>query len=452
MAGYTAPGVTLTEVFRPSTVNLVTSLRIPCIIGKAATYITVTNEAVERSSTGYADDLANTASGIVSILTVGSQKNLDDYIVTTDYSLVSDQVLWTSTGTSPTTGTDYYVSYTYTRPTTDYKYKEFTNLGALIQDLGPIEDDTQNISLMAYVMMKKNNVSRVATVQVQSPYSATNFNNAIDLAKAREIQDIVALSTSTTVQAYARAHVIERSLPQNKKERIYWTGSASGTTYTAISARAIALLAENVVYVSPTRAKCAYIDAITKLEVITVVDGAFIAGAVCGFRDQFLDPAQPILRRQVQGLELYDEDLETYFTDTIMDSMAGNGVLVLAPTSTADLTPKIRDDVTTDTTTVEKTELNVITAKHYMNKVIRTRMDDTFIGQKIINRAYYSDIVNNYLSLILQRALADAIISQIVTTSATILAATPRTVNIYYEYIPIYSNKIISGEYVLTSG
>ena len=80
------------------------------------------------------------------------------------------------------------------------------------------------------------------------------------------------------------------------------------------------------------------------------------------------------------------------------------------------------------------------------------RLDETFIGRKIINRAYYADIVNNYLSLILGRVLADAIISEIVTTSAVILSATPRTVNIYYEYIPIYSNKIISGEYLLTSG
>lgn len=462
MAGYIPPSVRLTEVTRPNTVNLLTSLRIPVIIGKAATYISVTNEAVVRSTTGLVDSLTYSSLGVVSIQSVGSQAGLSDYHAypyntSTGYSLVGNNVVWaTGTGSNvPTVGSTYYVSYRYTRPAADYKYKEFTDLASLLTDLGDIQNDTQNISLMAYVMMRKNGVSRLGTVQVASPYSDSDFEDAIDLTKYRDIQDLVVLNTNFAVQSYARAHAIERSLPQNQMERIVWTGPSSllavgdAQTSNTMIYNAIALKSENVVYVSPTRAKVSYVDATTRLETTAVVNGPFIAGAVAGLRDSYTDPAQPILLKQVQGVELYDEDLEDYFVDPIMNSMAENGILVLNPIN---LVPEIRDDVTTDTSTVERTELNVVTAKHYTSKIVRTRLKENFIGNKIINRPLYASIVNNYLNQILGLLVSQAIISQVVSTTAVILPATPKTVNITYEYIPIYTNKLISGEFSLTAG
>ena len=108
--GYSLPGTIIEEIQNPASVNPTTTQRTPCFIGVASPYIKVISEAVVRGSGSLADDLAYTSEGIYEIIQCGSQKGLGNYIEGTDFDLVGDQILWTSSGIV-TEGATYYVTY-----------------------------------------------------------------------------------------------------------------------------------------------------------------------------------------------------------------------------------------------------------------------------------------------------------------------------------------------------
>ena len=161
--GYRLPGTKIEEITSPSSVNPSSPQRTPCFIGTASANITVTNEEVTRGS-GLTDSLAYTSSGIYEIIRCGSQKGLGNFVEDTHFTIVANQIQWTSTGVMDA-GAKYYVTYKYVRPSTDYIYKEFYSYEDVLADLGD-NIPANPLVMISNLAFRYYNLPKIATVQV----------------------------------------------------------------------------------------------------------------------------------------------------------------------------------------------------------------------------------------------------------------------------------------------
>lgn len=448
--GYTLPGTTIEEIQNPASVNPTTTQRTPCFIGVASPYVKVTYEAVVRSSTGLIDDLEYTSEGIYEIIECGSQRGLGDYVEGTDFNVTSDQIVWTSSGIV-TEGATYFVTYKYNRPSTDYIYKEFTSYEDVTTDLG---DDIPDhpLVMISKLALRYYSLPKIAIVQVPSTETSTDYINAIDAAKYRDVQTICALTTNTTVQGYLVNHVLERSLKDNGRYRVTYMGMPVGTPIgsdsdpTSLKGKAVSIKQERVVLVNATRALYYYNDPATNEEASTVVDGAFIAATVAAYRDSFINPTTTLLNKIFSGIELYDEDYDDYYSEQQLTAAGESSLFLLAPSGGF---VKVIDDLTTDNSTVERNNINIITAKDYIAKDVAIQIDRTFKGSLIKNRPNYAGVVQNYLQTLFKTYLNNNVIEQIGTLKVTLPPERRDTVRLFYSYYSVYTHKYTEGTYAL---
>lgn len=448
--GYRLPGTIIEEVTSPKSVTPTTTQRVPCFIGTASAYIKVKNEEVVRSSTGLADDLAYTSEGISEVIACGSQAGLSDYVEGTHFDLTGDQIVWTSSGVV-TIGATYFVTYKYTRPDDDYKYKLFYNYEDVLDDLGDDIPDNPLVNICK-LALRYYNIPAVAVVQVPATETTQDYSDALDLIKYRDIQTVCALSYSSTVQSLVRSHVIERSLPDNGRYRITYMGATSGTDVgdesdsSSLRGKAVDLRHERVIFINATRGKYYYNDPDTREEQTAVVEGPFIAAAIAAYRDSFVGPTTTLLNKSIPGIELYEEDYDDYYSEYQLTLCGSSSLFLVAPANGA---IKVIDDLTTDNSTVERNNINIITAKDYIAKDVAIQMDRTFKGSLIKNRASYAGIVQDYLGTLFKTYLANNVIEAIGTLKVSLPSDRRDTVSIYYSYYCVYTHKYTEGEYAL---
>ena len=460
--GYRLPGTIIEEITEPSSVNISSSQRTPVFIGLASDYVFVKQEEVVISSTGV-NDLLYTARGIYEVDKAGTQKGLSDIVEGTAFDLTADQIVWTSAGLIALgigRGATTYFSYYYDRlydadymtdvTKNDYRYKEWTKYEDVVADLGE-RIPANPLVMIAYLALKLFNVPKIATVQIKSS-SNSDYIDALDLIKYRDVQTICPLTTNSSVRAAYKSHVIERNLPDNGRYRVLWSGAATGTPVgdesDPTSLRGIAKLMANefVVFVNATRAKYYYNDPTTREELTTVVDGSFIAATLAAYRDAFNYPSTTLLNRTVAGLELYDDDYDDYYSEYQLTLCGGSSVFIMQSLAG---TIKVIDDLTTDNSTVEKNNINIIYAKHYIAKDVAIQMDRTFKGKLILDRGAYANTINAYLKLMFTIYHQAGIIEEIGTITVTLPTNRRDTVEIFYSYFAVYTHKYTTGTYVI---
>lgn len=446
--GYRLPGTVIEEITQPQSANISSSQRKPCFIGVASANVLVEYEEVTRSSTGLADSLAYTSCGIYSVTAVGRQRGLSDIVAGTDYNLTGDQIVFTS-GSVLTAGATYYVTYYYVRPDSDYKYKEFYYYEDVVADLGECIP-ANPLVMIARLALVYYNVPRIAVVQVPAE-TVNDFTDALDLIKYRDVQTVCCLTTNSSIRALAVNHVIERSLKDNGRYRITWTGAPTGTVIgdesdpTSIRGMTAAIKKERVLFVNATRAKFYYLDPTTRQELTTTVDGAFIAAACAAYRDSFASPTTTLLNKVIPGLDLYEEDYDDYYSEYLLTQAGESSVFLLTPSAAGGML--VVDDLTTDNSTVERNNLNIITAKDYIAKDVAIQMDRTFKGSLIKNRSSYQTTVLNYLHLLFNVYKANNVIEEKGTLAVTLPTTRRDTVNTFYSYYAVYTHKYTEGQY-----
>jgi len=459
--GYKLPGTTIEDVSQPKSVNVSSTQRVPCFLGVASATKKVNFEEIIRSSTGF-DLLDYSSSGVTSITQTGKQRGLKDIIATTHYTLTSSGILWTSAGlVYVAQGATYFVSYNYTRPydainlsnptLNDYCYKEFTNFEDVYNDLG--EDIPANPLVgICKLALQVYNVPKVGVVQTYNS-SSNSFSDALSLILYRDVQTVCCLSSSSAVRTYLVNHVTERSLPDNMRMRMGWSGAAAGTAVgdnsdpNSLRGIASGILNELVVMVNATRAKYYYSDPTTREQLYTIVDGGFISAAIAAYRDSFSYPSTTLMNKVIPGLELYSEDYDDYYSEYML-TQAGSSSLFLVQPSTGGAM-KVIDDLTTDNSTVEKNNINIITAKHYIAKDVAIQMDRTFKGRLILDRGVYSNTVSGYLAIMFAIYKQAGIIEKLGTIKVTLPTTRRDTVNIFYSYYAVYTHKYTEGTYAL---
>jgi len=413
------------------------------IIARTAGYAEITATVGANTYTfGISDDITPTDT---TINLSGTEAELNALLVGTVLTI-------TTTPKVADSGT-YYVTYTYNRPTTDYKYKEFSSYQDVLDDLGDCIP-ANPLVMLCDLALNWYGVPTIAVIQVPPSDQNSDYVAALQKCKHRDVQTLGVLNTSGTVRNAVIAHVNDRNLPQNGRYRMYYTGAAAltdlGDTDEANSVCGIAysIRNESVVYINATRATYYYKDPTTKLDTATTVNGAFIAAAIGAYRDSFSYAAQTILRHTIPGLELFEEDFDDYYTDDMLKLAGGASALVCGLGSDSSLI--IKDDLTTDNTSVEKNNINIITAKHYIAKDVAIQLDRTFIGRLITNRPVYKQTVEKFLNDVFKDYLSKLIIEEIDQISVTLPTTRRDTVNFRYSYYSVYTNKYMEGEYSIS--
>ncbi|MHA1305156.1 MAG: hypothetical protein ACTSPI_15770, partial [Candidatus Heimdallarchaeaceae archaeon] len=334
----------------------------------------------------------------------------------------------------------------------DYRYKEFTNFEDVVADLGEDIPD-HPLVMVCKIALTFFNVPRVATVQIKSE-TTTNYANALDLIKYRDIQTVVPLTTSAAVRTATIAHVTERSLPDNGRYRMMWAGAEAGTPVgsesdpTSLRGIAANIKNERCVFVNATRARYYYNDPDTGEELSTTVDGSFIAAVLAAYRDSFVYPATTLLGKTVPGIELFDEDFDDYYSEEQLTLCGGSSLFIVQSVAGV---MKVVDDLTTDNSTVERNNINIITAKDYIARDVAIQMDRTFKGRLILDSGAYTNTIRSYLATMFATYRRASIIESVKTITATISPLRRATVDIYYGYTAIYTHKYTDGTYSLVT-
>lgn len=344
----------------------------------------------------------------------------------------------------------YYVTYDYTRPDLDYCYKEFSNFNDLVEDLGD-KIPANDAVMLAHLALNVYKVPVIGVVQVAG-LTSLDYIDALGKINERDVQTVCVLNSNANVRTATVAHVNNRSLPEHKFERTYWTGPASltvlGSEDNAASIKGIAYTIKNerVCFVNATRAKYYYKDPDTGEEKVTAVDGSFIGAALALYRDSFSYPAQTILGHTVPGLELYEEDFDAYYSVPKLESAGASSCMVVGPASGGIY---VYDDLTTDNSSIEANNQNIITAKDYIAKDVRYQMDKVFKGRLIKNRPKHQEDMTSTLQNLFKGYKGAEVIESLGYAKAQLDSSNRTKSYVYYGYYSVYTQKYIEGTYEL---
>ena len=270
----------------------------------------------------------------------------------------------TGTGSRPTVAANYFVSYTITRPTTDYNIqKRFFSLDQAKADLGPTT--AENPLVMACELAFINNAPSVVVVQVNdssSPGTPTRQEYLDALAATSNtdvITDLVLLTTDLASQTDLKDHIEFQSSPTEKHYRRGWFGMARNTdvgdkdtadTFVYRARRTLQVAADSpgrgrMILVAPPQ--LAGVSRDITLEDGTTqtvnLDSTYLAVALAAKKSSFTSPATSLAKKTITGFNI--DDLTSPWLKAERGLMAGQGTMVV--TYDAGLF-KILDPVTTE--------------------------------------------------------------------------------------------------------
>lgn len=255
----------------------------------------------------------------------------------------------TGTGHRPALGAQYFVSYTYTRPTSDYANpKQFFTLDSALAFTGPIE--ASNALAIAAELAFRNGSPSVLLILVNDATAAgapttVEYQAALDAAANKSTAtDIVVLSTNLAVQTALMQHVENQSGPVEKNYRRGWFGMPRSTaigdidtanTYVYRAARTLQVAAD-----SPARGRLILVappgvegisKTILKNDGTTEtldLDSTYLALAIASKMASFSSPATALARKTISGFDTADGDF-TPWVRAERAQMASNGVTVV---------------------------------------------------------------------------------------------------------------------------
>jgi hypothetical protein len=306
--------------------------------------------------------------------------------------------LATGEGKNPAEGEEYFVTYKCVRPDSEFNRPILsTSFDAFIARVGNIASN--NALALAGQIVFEQNPPFVYHIQVKNTGTGVaaqdiDYQTAIKGAELNEdLTDIIVLGHPTAnaggkkplVRATLRQHVIDESSLQNKAERLGWFGMSVGTevgdgetpgTFVYVATQELQVSADSpgrgrFVLSAPSFIKKTYRLPDGTVKQITL-DGTYLAAGVASLMASFLSPSEGLLRKEVVGLDEVE-----LFSVGDRDFLASNGVNVIQSRAGRNV---IFDPTSTDQSSAEFKELNVMAQKDNIVKRVRKATDDTLIG------------------------------------------------------------------------
>lgn len=301
-------------------------------------------------------------------------------------------------GNNPAQGESFFVTYQSERPDSEYNVPILsTSLDQLMAKIGPLTS-TNALALAGQIVFEQK-PPFVYHIQVKNTGTgaAAQDLDYVDAIKGAELNpdltDIVVLGHPTTngggvkplVRQALREHVADQSSLLSKAERMGWFGLPAGTpmgdgetpgTFVYVATQELQVSAD-----SPARGRFVLTGSSFLRKTYRFADGTvkqikldstYLTAGVAALMASFLSPSEGLLRKEVVGL---DEVALLSIGDR--DFMASNGINLVQSRGGVNV---CFDPQSTDLTSAEFTELNVMAEKDNVVKRVRKRADDTLIG------------------------------------------------------------------------
>jgi hypothetical protein len=260
----------------------------------------------------------------------------------------------TGTGTRPTVGSVYFVTYDFVRPATDYNtpFRVF-NQDQLFGQVG--DSSATNPLAIAGQIAFENDAPSIFVVQVRDAdgdgvYSTADFQNAInnglDNSAITEVCVVTPLPQTLSagqlldIQVTMLNHIVNKSSITAKKYRHGWFGLLRGTNIGDIdTANTFVYRARRTLQVapdSPGRGRFILVAPPNVSKTLTLTDGTqprinldstYVAIAVAARKTSFVNIATSLLRKLVTGFNT--DDFQSYL-DAEFNILASSGVTVVS--------------------------------------------------------------------------------------------------------------------------
>lgn len=476
MAVYQPKGVKVNVLDNPNFINIGDEVRLPALVGLGPTSIIVKDEAIVRSAAA-TDTLSVSTATVSSIDQVSNTPGIasgsvaaraisDNGVLYSNASAsISNpgKISWVGGGDNvPSTGSVYYISYTYNVLDTQYDPKTFSDKATLKSTYGD-EDVTDSLLTVGGAIVLENGSPAVICTQASgSSYTEANYKAAIDkLQKKTNIEQLIILFPSGSVTKaqqesllnYAITHV--KTMTNNGRERGLITGSPSSyyasdgidtigdeSTADTYRYRAAALADRDICYIVPSR-----IRRKNESGVYMELDGNFAAAAVAGVQSAQDKQATPIHGFNIAGIEITNEK----WNEFEMNQLGSSGCLVLE--SRAGVVT-IRDAITTDGTSADTQEVSVVSTQRLVKRTLQDVLGNTYTNKgKVITTTTTNDVeattYSALQSLVLANEIADIGREDNPLTGETKISAKrdstePRRILVTCSYQPLYPLKWIT--------
>ncbi len=427
---YRSSYVDVNVLSNPRIVNLGGGIRLPAIVALGPTTINIVDEAVTRG-TGSIDYLSIYPASGVTITQIANSPGvvtgkLNAVLISLNGALYNtasgsfgagDGSMTWNAGTSvdkPSSGTVYYVTYSYNAPASQYDPTIMTDRKYITAKYGAENTKNGMLSIGGSIALENNSPGVMLVQATGTTYDTAAYQAAIDkLQKKSNIEQLVVLFPSGSVTraqqesllTYAYTHV--KLMNQSGRERGLMlgspsTGSASdgfdaiGDLSTAASYiyRANQYKDKNVVYVTPST--------ITRLDAtgsVMYLDGNYGAVAIAALQAAQSKRSTPIHGFQVNGLTITNEK----WKDSEMDQLGAGGCLVL---SSENGIVTVRDAITTDMTSADTQEISVVSQERLVKRTLREGLKSKFTGKGIVITPTTNYDVQSYTETLLAGLVA----------------------------------------------
>lgn len=346
--------------------------------------------------------------------------------------------LATGDGKSPAQGEEFFITYQAERPDSEYNVPILnTSLDQLLAKVGTISS-TNALALAGQIVFEQK-PPFVYHIQVKNTGTgaAAQDLDYIDAIKGAELNedltDVIVLSHPTTngggvkplVRQALREHVVQSSSLLTKSERMGWFGMPVGTpvgdgetpgTFVYVATQELQVAADSpgrgrFVLTAPSFIRKSYRFQDGTVKQIRL-DSTFLAAGVAALNGSFLSPAEGLLRKEVVGLDEVE-----LLTVGDRDFMASNGVNIVQARGGVNV---CFDPTTTDLSSAEFSEINVMNQKDSIVKRVRKRSDDTLIGLVPDDLAQFIFELKSTVAIELNGAIADGAIAPFQNDDGTI--------------------------------
>lgn len=428
MSQYSPPKVDVNVVPNPRIINIAGDARLLAIVGVGPALRTVVDESVVRGvgGTDYLSAYPTTnmviskvtkRSGLV--YTAGSSSNDIDAIPGLYGSLYSGSMYtgvadgrlnWSqdpvqvATGSVPSSGSVYYVSYTHSVPAAQFLPTAFSDKNDLVAFFGQ-ENNTSGSLSVAGSLALENGAPAVICVQVSGSATAPTaaaYRDAIDkLRKKSNVEEIVCIFpsgslTPSTLRDDVQTYLFQHTQLMGTKGR--WRGMYYGTASpyynptgfdtvgdssvaNSYIGKATAYGHEDVVLPAPS-----YVWRFDSSNNRIELDAAYVACAIGGLKSGQTLRATPITGAALVGFNIEEEKWDMFQ----MDTLGANGVCVIQNISGVNT---VRDAITTDTTSADTQEQSVIGQKRNVERTLETSLFNTYTNKgKTINASTPRDV------------------------------------------------------------
>lgn len=400
-------------------------------------FVTASAATAAEVATKIAADLA----GFVTATDVSGQVKIDTVSTGPEASLTigdgtansplgfQNGALANGAGKNPAQGEEFYVTYQAERLDSEYNRPILsTSFDQYIGRVGNIS--SVNALALAGQIVFEQSPPFVYHIQVKNTGSglAAQDLDYIEAIKGAELNpdltDIIVLGHPTSnaggkkplVRQSLRQHIIDQSALQAKAERLGWFGMSVGTqvgdgetpgTFVYVATQELQVSADSsgrgrFVLTAPSFGRKTYRlpDGTAKQ---LRLDGTYVAAGVAALQASFLSPSEGLLRKEVAG---FDEIEELSIGDR--DFLAANGVNIVQPRGGINV---CFDPTTTDQSSAEFKEINVMAQKDNIVKRVRKATDDTLIGLVPDDLAQFVFELKTVVAVNLNSAIADGAIA-----------------------------------------